>query len=84
MNVYLFAFAFSSLFDLWVLQAFPILISHLFVVNTLRAFKSRLVKRISVFRLSVCFSIVTKQREKPRVQVSANHMEARAVVCLCF
>ena len=53
MTVYLFAFAFSSLFDLWVLQAFPIVIYHLFVVNTLRAFKSRLVKRISVFRLFV-------------------------------
>ena len=53
MTVYLFAFAFSSLFDFWVLQAFPILIYHLFVVNTLRAFKSRLVKRISVFRLFV-------------------------------
>ena len=58
MTVYLFAFSFSSLFDLSVLQAFPILSYQLFVVNTLRAFKSLLVKRISVFRPSV-LSIVT-------------------------
>ena len=52
-TVYLFAFAFSSFFNLWVLQPFPILIYHLFIVNTLRAFKSCLVKKISVFRLIV-------------------------------
>ena len=85
MIVYLLAFAFSSLFVFWVLQAFPILIyHHLFLVNTLRAFKKRLVKRISVFRLCMFFHCdITK--EQPRVQLSANHGDGSAtVVCLCF
>ena len=71
MIVYLLAFAFSSLFDFWVLQAFPILIyHHLFLVNTLRAFKKRLVKRISVFRLCMFFHCdITKGTT------------ARAVIC---
>ena len=77
MNVYLFAFAFSSLFDLWVLQAFPILIYHFFVVNNLRAFKRRLVKRISVFRLSVCFFHCDKTKGKTaRTVISQSHGSA--------
>ena len=76
-TVYLFAFAFSSLFDLWVLQALPILIYHLFVVNTLRAFKSRLVKRISVFRLIVFFHCDITKGTTARAVISQSDGSAR-------
>ena len=54
-TLYLLAFAFSSLFDLQVLQVIPIIVYLLFAVNSLRAFEKRLFKRISVFRLSALF-----------------------------
>ena len=78
MTLYLFALAFSSLFDLWVLQAFPILIYHLFVVNTLRAFKSRLVKRISVFRLIVFFHCDITKGTTARAVISQSDGSARS------
>ena len=78
LTVYLFAFAFSSLFDLWVLQAFPILICHLFVVNTQRAFKSRLVKRISVFRLTVFYHCDITKGTTARAVISQSDGSARS------
>ena len=65
-----------------MLQAFPILIYHLFVVNTLRAFKSRLVKRISVFRLIAFFHCDITKGTTARAVIS--QMETRAVACLYF
>ena len=82
-TLYLFAFAFPSLFDLWVLQAFPIVIYHLFVVNTLRAFKNRLVKRISVFRLTVFFHCDITKGTTARAVISQSDGSARSVF-LCF
>ena len=77
-TVYLFAFAFSSLFDLWVLQSFPILINHLFIVNTLRAFKSCLVKRTSVFRLIVFFHCDITKGTTARAVISQSDGSARS------
>ena len=78
MTVYLLAVAFSSLFNLSVLQAISIFIYHLFAVNTLRAFIILLFKIISVFRLSALIHCDTTKGVSARAVISQSDGSARS------
>ena len=79
MTVYLLAvIAFSSLFNLSVLQAISIFIYHLFAVNTLRAFIILLFKIISVFRLSAFIHCDTTKGVSARAVISQSDRSARS------